>query len=112
MRPGLDDSELMMWAMEVSGEPFDAAALVAALPEPQERFDALRFAARMAWKDGDVAAEERRDLNALAHALKLPSGAVGRVLRDPHCTYRDADLFYSYRRDRVSGRMAAMIWID
>jgi copper oxidase (laccase) domain-containing protein len=28
------------------------------------------------------------------------------------CTYRDAARFYSYRRDRTTGRMAALIWLD
>jgi polyphenol oxidase len=27
------------------------------------------------------------------------------------CTMTDADRFYSYRRDRTTGRMAAMIWL-
>ena len=51
------------------------------------------------------------DLAGLA-ARELERLGVGRVLRDRHCTYRDADRFYSYRRDRVTGRMAAMIWIN
>ena len=36
----------------------------------------------MAWKDGELAAEERRDLSALSQALRLPPGAVDRVLRE------------------------------
>ncbi len=29
-----------------------------------------------------------------------------------HCTYSDAKRFYSYRRERITGRMAALIWRD
>jgi len=28
-----------------------------------------------------------------------------------HCTYSEKDLFYSYRRDKITGRMASLIWI-
>lgn len=28
------------------------------------------------------------------------------------CTYRDADDYFSYRRDGVTGRMASLIWLD
>jgi YfiH family protein len=51
------------------------------------------------------------DLAGLAQQ-QLESMGVSRVLRDSHCTYRDADQFYSYRRDGSSGRMAALIWIN
>jgi YfiH family protein len=36
----------------------------------------------------------------------------GAGVRDSFCTYRDNDLFYSHRRDGVTGRMASLIWID
>jgi copper oxidase (laccase) domain-containing protein len=28
------------------------------------------------------------------------------------CTYSDPARFFSHRRDKVSGRMAALIWIE
>jgi hypothetical protein len=27
------------------------------------------------------------------------------------CTYNDSERFYSFRRDKVTGRMAALIWL-
>ncbi|MEE9551578.1 MAG: laccase domain-containing protein, partial [Gammaproteobacteria bacterium] len=28
------------------------------------------------------------------------------------CTFTEADLFYSYRRDGITGRMASLIWME
>jgi copper oxidase (laccase) domain-containing protein len=28
------------------------------------------------------------------------------------CTFSEADSFFSYRRDGVTGRMAALIWLE
>lgn len=51
------------------------------------------------------------DLAGLADA-QLRAHGVNNVTRSPHCTYRDAELFYSYRREGVTGRMASLIWIN
>jgi YfiH family protein len=51
------------------------------------------------------------DLAGLA-AQVLNRQGVSQVFRDPHCSYRDAELFYSYRRTATTGRMAALIWIN
>ena len=51
------------------------------------------------------------DLAGLAEAV-LRAAGVESVTRDAHCTYRDAEQFYSYRRDGVTGRMASLVWID
>jgi YfiH family protein len=51
------------------------------------------------------------DLGGIAQHL-LERRGVAEVARDAHCTYRDEALFYSYRRDGLTGRMATMIWID
>jgi YfiH family protein len=50
------------------------------------------------------------DMNALAR-LMLREVGVTRVWGGEHCTVTEADLFYSYRRDGVTGRQASLIWI-
>jgi YfiH family protein len=49
------------------------------------------------------------DLGALARAALIRCG-VTRVYGGGLCTYSDPARFYSHRRDRVTGRMAALIW--
>ena len=42
---------------------------------------------------------------------RLEAAGVTRVYGGGFCTYTDTARFYSYRRDRVSGRMASLIWL-
>lgn len=51
------------------------------------------------------------DLYALAR-LRLKALGVEQVYGGSGCTYRDAERFYSYRRDGRTGRMAALIWLE
>lgn len=53
----------------------------------------------------------RADLFALAR-LALAQEGVDAVFGGGVCTYCDADRFYSHRRDRVTGRHAALIWLQ
>lgn len=50
------------------------------------------------------------DMNMLAK-LMLAADGVTRVWGGEHCTVTEADRFYSYRRDGVTGRQASLIWI-
>ncbi len=50
------------------------------------------------------------DLFKLAR-LRLARSGVRQVFGGDFCTYSDATRFYSYRRDKATGRMAAMIWL-
>ncbi|TKC90252.1 peptidoglycan editing factor PgeF [Trinickia terrae] len=50
------------------------------------------------------------DLAALAR-VRLARLGITRVAGGDLCTVADRERFYSYRRDRVTGRMAAMIWL-
>ena len=50
------------------------------------------------------------DLPGLAERVLRHAG-VSEVMVAPHCSYRDAEQFYSYRRESTCGRMASLIWI-
>ena len=50
------------------------------------------------------------DLPALARNA-LQQAGVASIHGGDLCTYRDPGRFYSYRRDRITGRMAALIWL-
>lgn len=49
------------------------------------------------------------DLYQLARAELLGAG-VQEVYGGNHCTYREQDAFYSFRREGVTGRFASLIW--
>jgi YfiH family protein len=51
------------------------------------------------------------DIYALAR-LRLNLLGVTRIYGGNYCTYRDADRFFSYRRDGATGRMGTFIWLE
>lgn len=51
------------------------------------------------------------DLHQLAR-LRLAPFNVAQITASDHCTFSEADLFYSYRRDGKTGRMASLIYIE
>lgn len=50
------------------------------------------------------------DLYRLA-GQRLKAAGVTRVFGGGHCTYREAEHFYSYRREKTTGRIASLIWL-
>jgi hypothetical protein len=84
-------------AFEVGPEVREA--FIAASPAAADAFAAHRPGKFMA------------DLYALAR-LRLLAAGVSRVHGGGFCTYREADRFFSYRREKKSGRMGAFIWME
>jgi hypothetical protein len=52
----------------------------------------------------------RADIYALAR-LRLGQAGVQAVYGGGRCTLTEAEHFYSYRRDGVTGRMASLVWL-
>ena len=87
-------------AFEVGQDVFDSFAN--ALPGIDVGF---AFAARPG-----RAGKYLADMLALAR-LMLARDGVSSVAGGDHCTATEADRFYSYRRDGVTGRQASLIWL-
>jgi conserved hypothetical protein, YfiH family len=43
---------------------------------------------------------------------RLNALGITQISGGEHCTYLEADKFFSYRRDNVTGRMASVVWIN
>jgi YfiH family protein len=100
------DGEVMAWigpaigqsAFEVGQDVVDAFTSV--IPEAQQAFTAKP-------QQGKWLA----DMNMLV-TQRLNSVGVDQVYYSNLCTFEDANRFYSYRRDGITGRQATFIWIE
>ena len=87
-------------AFEVGSEVYQA--FVEAQPEAEHAF-----------KKSPTHHEDRylADLYELAR-LRLKRAGITQITGGEHCTFSEPELFYSYRRDQITGRMASVIWIE
>ncbi|WP_028224786.1 peptidoglycan editing factor PgeF [Paraburkholderia ferrariae] len=94
-------------AFEVGADVRDAFMNHAAhVGEAQREATAAAFVARP-----EAAGKYLADLGALAR-LRLAALGVTRISGGDQCTYTQREQFYSYRRDHVTGRMAALVWLE
>lgn len=100
------DAELLAWLGPAIGpHAFEVGV------EVRERFCDADAAAASAFVVGAGPDKWFADLHALAR-LRLARVDVHRVAGVNRCTVRDADDFYSWRRDGACGRMATLVWIS
>ncbi len=78
--PGRAPAELELWANQAGSRPLDLEQVASALPGVADRWKGLRFAVRMAWRDGELHTEELALLQRLVWALELPEGALSRII--------------------------------
>ena len=101
---GDPDAELLAWCGPAIGPdrfevgPEVLEAMLARLPDAGAAFRAAEGGKYFA------------DLIELGRQALRQIG-VGRVVAERACTYSEPARFYSYRRDRVTGRHAALIWL-
>lgn len=99
-----DPGEVLAWLGPAIGrDAFEVG------PEVRDAFTRRDAGAAAAFVPGR-ADRWHADLEALAR-MRLARAGVGSVYGSGLCTYSDATRFRSWRRDRSSGRMAALIWI-
>jgi hypothetical protein len=67
-------------------------------------------ASRFAWSPrADGSPRWRADLPGLAES-RLRAAGVARIERSGRCTVAEPSAFFSFRRDGITGRMAAAVW--
>lgn len=102
----LMSGELMAWiGPAISVEAFEVGQ------EVRDQFVAHDSQAQTAFSPGRQPGKYMADMNRLVEQ-RLQSVGVTAIYQSGLCTYRDADRFYSYRRDGVTGRQASFIWLE
>ncbi len=100
----MKSSELLVWLGPCIGKnAFEVGAEVRAEFIDQDPQAAVAFTS---YQDRYLA-----DLQQLAR-LRLAPFNVAQITASEHCTFSEPALFYSYRRDGKTGRMASLIYID
>jgi hypothetical protein len=104
---GAKPAEVQAWLGPCIGpRQFEVGADVLNAFGQDRRADKPRFVRR---ERPDGSMRWLADLQGLAQD-RLASAGVGAVTVTPACTVEDASAFFSFRRDGVTGRMAAAIW--
>lgn len=117
---GLADGILEATVAAMQAPPGEVLAWMGAAIGPQafevgdevrQVFVAQHAQASEAFVPQPLAGKWLADIYALAR-IRLKQVGVQAIYGGGRCTYQEADSFYSYRRDGVTGRMASLIWLE
>lgn len=101
----VEGAHLMAWfGPAISQAAFEVGAEVRELFVAADSASASAFVASGAEKF-------HADLYALAR-LRLHKLGITQISGGEHCTHRERERFFSYRRDGVTGRMGTLIWLE
>ena len=102
-----DTNEILVWlGPAISAQKFEVGA------EVKEQFQKYDSNAHHAFKLIDAKQQKYlADLYMIAKQ-RLKSIGITQIYGGNYCTYTERDLFYSYRRENKTGRMATMIWFE
>lgn len=105
---GAQAADVVVWLGPCIGpRRFEVGAdVLAAFGHPVDTTDTTRFAPQ---RRADGSAAWLANLPRLARD-RLEAGGVTAITDASTCTVEDPSRFFSFRRDRVTGRMAAAIW--
>lgn len=109
----IEPQNLMAWlGPAISQDSFEVgdevrAAFVAAQPQSAAAFTPSSVRGEGRGEGGKWFA----DIYALAR-LRLNALGITRIYGGDHCTYRESERFFSYRRDGATGRMGTFIWLE
>jgi len=100
-------SQIMAWFGPAIGpQKFEVGA------EVKAQFEAHDCNASLAFDLIDCKSQKYlADLYLLARQ-RLQKLGITQIYGGEYCTYSQTDLFYSYRREKQTGRMASMIWFE
>jgi YfiH family protein len=104
--------EIMAWLGPAIGpSQFEVGADVLAAFEAGAQDDAAMAEVTAAFRaiDGSPG-KYLADIYALARSVLRRDG-VSSIAGGEHCTVSEPERFYSYRRDKITGRQASLIWI-
>ncbi|MFP8965817.1 peptidoglycan editing factor PgeF [Pokkaliibacter sp. CJK22405] len=100
-----DPAEIMVWLGPAIGpNAFEVG------DEVREAFVAHAPIAGLAFTLGREAGKWMADIYLLARQ-RLEAMGITAIYGGEYCTHTQEDLFYSYRRDKTTGRMASLIWM-
>ncbi|MDD4912356.1 MAG: peptidoglycan editing factor PgeF [Sideroxydans sp.] len=103
---GVAPHKLMAWlGPAISQQHFEVGS------EVREGFIAHQAQAAEAFIAHGNAGKYLADIYLLANQ-RLNALGITRVSGGGRCTYAEADTFFSYRRDNVTGRMGTFIWLE